>query len=70
MIMTIIMIMIMIMVMVMVMIIMVMVMIIIILAFILNYSCLTLLHYLLHIFILFLIVQLTMDDVSSETCFD
>ena len=35
------------------------------------YSCLgfTLSHYSLHNFILFLIVQLTMDDVSSETCF-
>lgn len=31
---------------------------------------LTLLHYLLLNFSLFLIVQLTMDDVSSETCLD
>ena len=31
---------------------------------------LTMLHYLLLNFSLFLIVQLTMDDVSSETCLD
>ena len=30
---------------------------------------LTLLYYLLHNFILFLVIQLTMDDVSSETYF-